>query len=206
GGRVYKIMQLNGRFETLQGLELERLGSGPEYPTYVLTADAGEYNRDSGWLLRDGFLHVVPDTGAGFAVRFDSSRAQGMDMAPRDLLAQERDPEELSYEDLGRYIETLERSGGNADKLRVGRMLKLAIPVTCIIIALFGAPLATSSQRGGAAYGIGISLGTTILFLLLIQLTRAIGSSGLILPELAAWIPGAIFGLVGMILLWRVRT
>src|SRR5690606_7610588 len=157
--------------------------------------------RDSGWLLRDGFLHVVPDTGAGFAVRFDSSRAQGMDMAPRDLLAQERDPEELSYEDLGRYVEPLEPCGGNAHKLRVRRMRKLAAAVTCIISGLFGAPRATSSQRGGAAYEIGISLGTSTLFLLLIPLTRAIGASGLILPELAAWIPGAIFGLVAMLLL-----
>lgn len=206
GGRVYKITQLNGRFETLQGLELERLGSGPEFPTYVLTADAGQYDDGRGWLLRDGYLHVVPDSGADFAVKFDSTLAVGMDVAPRDLLAQERDPEELSYDDLGRYIQTLERSGGNADKLRVGRMLKIAIPFTCIIIALFGAPLATSSQRGGAAYGVSISLGTTILFLLLIQLTRAIGSSGIIRPELAAWIPGALFGVMGIVLLWRVRT
>lgn len=206
GGRVYKITQLNGRYETLQGLELERRGSGPEFPTYVLTASAGEYERERGWLLRDGYLHVVPDSGADFAVKFDSSLAVGMDVAPRDLLSHERDPEELSYEDLGEYINTLERSGGNADKLRVGRMLKLAIPFTCIIIALFGAPLATSSQRGGAAYGIGISLGTTILFLLLIQLTRAIGSSGVIMPELAAWIPGMLFGVVGIILMMRVRT
>lgn len=205
-GRVYKITQLNGRYRTLQGLELERRGSGPEYPTYVLTADHGQYDRETGWLLRDGFLHVVPDARMSFVVHFDSSLARGMTVEPRDLLSQERDPEELSYEALGRYIRQLERSGGNADKLRVGRMLKIAIPVTCIIIALFGAPLATSSQRGGAAYGVGISLGTTILFLLLIQLTRAIGASGIVKPELAAWIPSALFGAVGVLLLWRVRT
>jgi lipopolysaccharide export LptBFGC system permease protein LptF len=55
-------------------------------------------------------------------------------------------------------------SGGDANELRVERALKLAIPITCIIIALFGAPLATSTQRGGAAYGIGISLATTVIF------------------------------------------
>ena len=32
-------------------------------------------------------------------------------------------------------------------------MLKVAIPVTCVIIMLIGAPLATSTQRGGTAYG-----------------------------------------------------
>jgi lipopolysaccharide export system permease protein len=78
--------------------------------------------------------------------------------------------------------------------------------VTCIIIALFGAPLATSTQRGGSAYGVGVSLATTMIFLLMIQLTRAIGGKGVIPPDLAAWIPGAVFAFIGLILLARVRT
>ena len=90
--------------------------------------------------------------------------------------------------------------------LRVERMLKLAIPVTCLIIALFGAPLATSSQRGGAAYGIAVSLATTILFLVLIQLTKAIGGKGLMPPDIAAWVPNLACGLFALVLLARVRT
>ena len=117
-----------------------------------------------------------------------------------------REPTDMGYEELGEYIATLERAGGDVDKLRVERALKIAIPVTCIIIVLFGAPLATSTQRGGAAYGVAVSLGTTIIFLVLIQLTKAIGGSGLVRPELAAWMPSALFGLVGLILLARVRT
>ena len=85
-------------------------------------------------------------------------------------------------------------------------MLKLAIPATCVIIMLFGAPLATSNQRGGTAYGVGISLGTTVVFLMLVQLTQAIGDKGLVLPELAAWLPGILFGVLGGVLLARVRT
>ena len=78
--------------------------------------------------------------------------------------------------------------------------------MTCVIIALFGAPLATSTQRGGSAYGVGVSLATTMIFLLMIQLTRAIGGKGVIPPDFAAWIPGAIFALIGLVLLARVRT
>jgi lipopolysaccharide export system permease protein len=90
--------------------------------------------------------------------------------------------------------------------LKVERMLKIAIPVTCLIIALFGAPLATSSQRGGAAYGIAVSLATTVFFLVLIQLTKAIGGKGLISPDMAAWIPNLLVGSFAIILLARVRT
>jgi lipopolysaccharide export system permease protein len=90
--------------------------------------------------------------------------------------------------------------------LKVERMLKITIPVTCLIIVLFGAPLATSTQRGGTAYGVGVSLGTTVIFLMLIQLTKAIGGKGTIDPYLAAWIPSLVFGVAGTFLLARVRT
>ena len=112
----------------------------------------------------------------------------------------------MNFADLSRFITALERSGADVNLLRVERMLKLAIPVTCLIIALFGAPLATSSQRGGAAYGIAVSLATTILFLVLIQLTKAIGGKGLMPPDIAAWVPNLACGLFALVLLARVRT
>ena len=112
----------------------------------------------------------------------------------------------MGYEDLGRFITALERSGSDVNTLRVERALKIAVPITCLIIAFFGMPLATSNQRGGAAYGIGISLGTTILFLILIQLTKAVGGRGVVSPEVAAWVPNIVFGVLGLIMLARVRT
>jgi lipopolysaccharide export system permease protein len=112
----------------------------------------------------------------------------------------------MRYKELGRYIRALERSGADVNELKVERALKLAVPITCIIIAIFGAPLATSTQRGGAAYGIGISLATTVVFLMLIQITKAIGGGGILPPVVAAWLPNAAFGSVGLLLLRRTRT
>lgn len=86
------------------------------------------------------------------------------------------------------------------------RALKLAVPATCIIIALFGAPLAMTSYRAGTAIGIGISLATTIVFLLLVQLSQALGSGGLMRPEYAAWLPNGVFSVAAAILLLRART
>ena len=71
--------------------------------------------------------------------------------------------------------------------------LKLALPVTCFIIALFGAPLAVTTPRAGAAVGIAISLGTTVLFLLLTQIMKAVGAGGVIDPIVAAWMPNIVF-------------
>lgn len=208
-GRVYKVTSLRVDQGTIDGIQIERKGRDQKdagYPTYFLTAESGRWTANDGWKLRDGTLHLIPTSTTDITFKFDSLRDRRLQETPKAMLGSSTAPQEMRYQELGKYIAALERSGGDADELRVERALKLAIPVTCIIIALFGAPLATSTQRGGAAYGIAVSLATTICFLILIQLTKAVGAKGLLEPELAAWIPNAFFGLTGIILLARVRT
>ncbi len=206
-GRVYKASELHTDSGRIAGLQIERKGAGAAYPTYLLSADTAVYNaRSQHWTLRKGEMHIVSDTGANVTISFAAARDPHFTERPAEMMAKARDPHDMRYNELTRFITALERSGGDANVLRVERALKIAIPVTCIIIALFGAPLATSTQRGGSAYGIAVSLATTMIFLLMIQLTRAIGGKGVIPPDLAAWIPGAIFGLMGLVLLARVRT
>lgn len=205
-GRVYMIGQANARAGTVDMIEIERRGTGPDYPTYVIAAKTGTWDRTAGWTLGAGVMHVLPDSLSNITFKFDSLRDAQLREPPANLMANPKAPAEMGYRDLGKFIAAMERSGTDVNKLRVERMLKLAIPATCFIIMLIGAPLATSTQRGGTAYGIGISLATTVIFLMLLQLTQAIGAGGLILPELAAWIPGAIFLVIGSFLLFRVRT
>lgn len=206
-GRVYKAAELHTDSGRVRALQIERKGSSATYPTYLLTADSARYNAKSTfWTLVHGQMTVISDTGTVFTASFAVGRDKKFRERPAEMMAKQRDPHDLSYDELSRFITSLERSGGDANLLRVERALKIAIPATCLIIALFGAPLATSTQRGGSAYGIAVSLATTMIFLLMIQLTRAIGGKGVIPPDFAAWIPGCIFGLMGLILLARVRT
>jgi lipopolysaccharide export system permease protein len=133
-------------------------------------------------------------------------RLRALTQSPADLLAEAKAPDEMRYAELGRYVEALERSGNDANKLVVEQALKLAIPATCLIIALFGAPLAVTSPRAGPAIGVAISLGTTVLFLLLTQIMKAVGAGGVVDPVVAAWLPNAVFLLAALVLLARVRT
>jgi lipopolysaccharide export system permease protein len=206
-GRVYKVGSADVALRRMQQVEVERKGLGPDYPTWVVAAADGRWSPEGGWVLGAGVMHILPDSLSNLAVTFDSIIDRDMVEPPASLMANAKAPAEMGYADLGRFIEAMERSGTDVNKLRVERMLKIAIPVTCIIIMLIGAPLATSTQRGGTAYGIAISLAITVLFLVLLQLTQAIGASGLIRPpEIAAWLPGAFFAVVGTVLLIKVRT
>ena len=210
-GRVYKAGRISRAEGTMDYLQIEREGSGPDYPTVIVSARGAKWEvpkpgERTGWTITNGTMHVLPDSTRAIALTFASMRDRLLVERPVDLLARQRGSNEMRYAELGRFITALERSGGDANVLRVDRALKLAIPVTCLVIAFFAAPLATSTQRGGAAFGVGISLGVTVLFLLLVQLTKAVGGKGLITPDLAAWIPNVLFAVIGVVLLSRVRT
>jgi lipopolysaccharide export system permease protein len=206
-GRVYKATVLDADSGTLTQVEIERAGNGPKRPATILSSGRARYAPiEGGWMLDSGAFHVIPNDTLNVTFRFTSMLDRQLTERPRDLLSTPKAPTDMNFRELGRFIANMERSGAKAAGLRVDRMLKIAIPVTCVIILLFGAPLATSTQRGGTAYGIGLSLGTTIVFLILIQLTRALGGTGLVNPELAAWIPSMVFGFIGAVLLARVRT
>ena len=205
-GRVYKAQQLDVQAGTMTQLQIERKGNGADYPTVLVSSGGARWSPSHGWSFDKGEMHVIRDSTPSFDISFASLRDRRMTEKPSDLMSKPRDPQEMRFAELSRFIRSLERSGGDANLLRVERALKIAIPVTCLVIALFGAPLATSTQRGGTAYGIGISLAPTVTFLMLIQLTKAVGGKALLPPDVAAWIPNMMFAGVGLVLLARVRT
>lgn len=206
GGRVYKIGALHVQTMAADGVEIERRGRGADYPSYIVSSGTARYKPERGWMLSKGTMHIITGPSSNITFAFDSLRDKQFSERPEALTASPKAPAEMDFKELGRFIRAMERSGADVNELRVERMLKIAIPVTSLVILLFGAPLATSTQRGGAAYGIGISLATTVIFLMLIQLTKAVGGKGLVPPGLAAWLPSILFGLIGAVLFSRVRT
>jgi lipopolysaccharide export system permease protein len=206
-GWVYTVRSLDVAKHQLKQLMLERQGTGLNYPGLVLTADSATYDqRRKIWRLRGGVSRVIASPARQASFSFRTMQLRALRQSPADLLAESKAPDEMRYAELGRYIDALKRSGNDANKLIVEQALKLALPATCIIIALFGAPLAVTSPRTGAAVGIAISLGTTVIFLLFVQITKAIGAGGVIDPTVAAWIPNVVFLFAGLVLLARVRT
>ena len=205
-GRVYKVQTLFVGRNTIDGITIERKGKGPSYPSYILTSQTANYKPRKGWQISKGTMHILLDTLTNMTIQFDSAYDHKFTERPQDLMLTPKAPEDMNFGDLGKFIRAMERSGADVDRLKVERMLKIVIPITSVIILLFAASLATSTQRGGAAYGVGLALGTTVIFIFLVQLTKGLGSNGLIPPEVAAWTPSIVFGTLGAILFWRVRT
>jgi lipopolysaccharide export system permease protein len=206
-GWVYTVRSLEIRRRTMSEVVLEREGTGADYPTIVIQGREASYDAvPARWTLKQGRFRLVTSAVPELTFAFDSLRQRSLVETPAALLAEPKAPEEMRYVELGRYVEALERSGGDGRKLRVERALKLAIPGTCLIIAIFAAPLAITAPRAGGAFGIGVSLAVTVLFLTLVQLSKAIGSGGLLPATAAAWAPNVLFAVLGLYLMRRAPT
>jgi len=175
-------------------------------PGIHIIARQARWQADAGWTFLDGFLRLYWKDAGERAYRFAAMRSPGLRETPEQLLARVREPEEMGYAELGRFIEVLQRSGGRPLELIVERAQKISVPVATLIIVLFAAPLAMTSHRGGAAYGVGVSLLITTLYLMLFQIGGAAGNTGALPPLAAAWLPNGVFFIASLVLLARVKT
>ena len=206
-GYVYTIQRLNREQGRITGVSVERPGDEPETPSLHIVATEATYSAEEGtWTLRDGYARLLLDRGSESSFHFDELFTPAFDETPEKLLAVPKKPEEMSYRELGEFIEAIERSGGRSAELTVERAQKIALPIATLIIILFAAPLANQAPRGGAAYGVGISLAVTIFYLMLFKVAGAAGESGVMPAMVAAWLPNGIFAIAAAGLLARVRT
>ena len=206
-GWVYTVRYLSTTENLMQQVVLEHAVRDSSAPLYSITADSARWDPElRRWSFLNGASHVLSPGGGAMTLTFAELRLPAFREAPPDLLVEPKNHSEMTYGELGRYIGSLRASGNDTRKLEVEQAVKLALPTACLIIALFGAPLAMSAPRAGAAVGIAISLGTTLAYLLMINLAQAVGASGIMHPVAAAWAPNALFLIVGVVILAKVRT
>ncbi|MCH7562263.1 MAG: LptF/LptG family permease [Gemmatimonadetes bacterium] len=205
-GVSVSIRRLNAPSGEIGGVIME-IPPGPNgEPAEHMSAKRAVWRSNVGWTFEDGFVRVLSSEIDFPTYKFSKMRTAHFSPPPRDLLTDFRNEEEMTRADIDRLAANIERSGGDASELYVEKNQRTALAIATLIIILFGAPLATSTQRGGTAYGIGLALATTLLYLLLFKLTKAAGESGVMAPMMAAWSPNAVFLLAALVLLKRVRT
>ena len=204
-GVTWQVDRLTASDGRVTGLIMERGPGNSDGPMHV-SAQAARYDEGGGWTLAQGYLRTFPTDSSVTTLEFDRMVIPAILEKPDELLEVPPEPDEMTYAEIDRFADIIQRTGGNASELLVKREQKISIPFTTLVIILFGAPLATSAKRGGAAYGIGLSLATVLVFMMLLRVTGALGEAGALAPLTAAWLPNTIFATAGLFFMARVRT
>jgi len=199
---VYGVRTSDPAARVLQGVRiLETDGDGRV--VRLTTARSMVYGKKQ-WILKDGRV-IEPGGDDVRIVRFDT-RPAPLDRPPEALGEVQVREAELSYARLSRYASRLSADGYDATRYKVELAARLSYPFACLVMVLVAIPHGLTSPRGrGIARGLGVSLVVAGAYWLLHSLALALGKTGTLPPQAAAWASVAVFAAYGMYRLLSVR-
>lgn len=149
---------------------------------------------DGHWVLEDAAVWQ-----AGATTERHDSLALPTDMTLERIQDSFAAPETMSFWELPAFIDILERAGFSGKRHRLYWHSLLAVPFLLCSMVLVGAACSLRlPRRGGILVMAASGLGAGFLFYFASDLIHALGLSGRIPPELAAWTPAAVSALLGV--------
>lgn len=125
---------------------------------------------------------------------------------PKDFINEIKDSSERSSYEILQFIETHPGiSKETLNRLMVDFHYRLAAPWLCFIVILVGVPFGLHTGRRGMGLGILYALLTFFGYYILMGLGLAYGKQQMISPVVAGWLPDAVFFVLGLVLLRRIR-
>lgn len=155
--------------------------------------------------FRDGWIREFTAAAGPSFVRPASGRiplAEGKTA----FLGPAREPAQMTLGELGRYAAEVRRLGFPASRLRAELAQKTALPFVSLVMALLAVPFGFWMGRKGTLVGIGLSVAVAMAYWGTFAVFRSLGLTGALTPFLGAWGANLLFGLAGVIGMFRLRT
>jgi len=113
---------------------------------------------------------------------------------------------QLSFRQLGNYIQELRSAGFDVSTLTVQWYVKIAFPLIAPVSMLLAIPYAFRVGARGAVSGVAVGLALGIAYWSLARLLQAMGGVGQMPPPFAAFAPDLIFYFLGMYFFFKMPT
>ena len=81
---------------------------------------------------------------------------------------------------------------------------RIALPSACLVLVLIGIPLGLSSKKGGRGAGFVLTIVLVFIYYFISVSGVTFARNGKLPPILGVWMANIVFGLIGLLLLWRV--
>jgi LPS export ABC transporter permease LptG/LPS export ABC transporter permease LptF len=158
------------------------------------------------WIFEHGWQRSFEKDAVTNYQTFEIDTFPEITETPQYFKKETRPSQEMSFNELQRYIRDLRQSGLDTMRLRVQLNRKLAYPIITLVMAVLAIPFALSMGRRGSLAGIAVAIGMAITYLFVDGMFEAMGNVNILPAFLAAWSPDVLFGLAGSYLLLRTPT
>ncbi len=169
--------------------------------TYKLMADQIQLDTINGtWKLKNYFIRTFDSTGQSLTKGKEMDTA--FSLKPEDMYKIKEEFEEMDYYELNDYIISEKEKGSKAyKKFEIEKHKRASGPIAIIILTIIGVSLSSRKVRGGIGMHLGVGIGLTFSYILLIQVSTVFSTFGNLSPLIASWIPNFIFLIIALYLL-----
>jgi LPS export ABC transporter permease LptG len=159
-----------------------------------------------GWVFSNGWMRSFPDNGPSTLAMITRPLRLYYSERPEDFATEARAPDQMTFGQLRRYIETIRRSGYAAEELSVKLYTKTSWPLISLVMALIALPFAFRIGKRGALYGVGVGLILGIVYWMVFAVFTKFGEVGNLPAFLSAWSANILFSIAAVYLFLNVET
>jgi len=187
----------DGYQNTLRVIDQVKLDEDSDEVVHHLTATAASWDGDN-WILQDCVVREFKDGKQVNWQHYPRTDKPFLDVEPQDFIRITKKTLSLNFMELKEYIARLEKMGEETNREVVDLHMKIAFPLTNLIVIFFFIPVATSNIRSKGR-GLIFLLGLVVCFtyLIVVRVSQSLGYSGVLHPVLAAWLPNIFFTILG---------
>jgi lipopolysaccharide export system permease protein len=152
------------------------------------------------WKLKNYYIRTIDSSGQHIFKGAEMDTL--LTIKKTDLYTIKEDFEEMDLYELNEYISGEKKKGSIAyKKYEIEKHKRIAGPVAIIILTFIGVALSSRKVRGGIGMHLGVGIGLTFSYILLLQMSTVFSTMGSLSPMIAAWIPNIIYFFIGIYLL-----
>lgn len=201
-GHFYTIRDFN--VKRREGEDLKIYQKNQNRLSNIITAKKIVF-KDNGWEAQDGMVRVFDDTTGETFFEFTSMRITDIKDEPSEFAKPLGKPEDMSYAELHQYIDLMKRTGGPYLHEAIDLKIKIAYPLTSVVVVLLSIPFAANPKRSGIARSFAIGAMISLSYFVLFRVLQSAGYNGKIPEEISVWGVNGLFLVIGIVAMIGAR-
>lgn len=200
-GSTHRITYAN-KFEEskgkMTGITIEEFEKGEI--VRIQTAKEGFWENGTWRMVNGNVFSLNDEDGVTSTARY-AEQIIPIDMSPKEIAWEQKEPEEMTIAELREYISMLEERKESTAKQWCEIYMRISIPLASFFFAMIGAALGTQKQRTSSSIGLGISIIVIFIYYAVMSFTTGLGKGGAMPPFLACMLPNILCLIIGLKLL-----
>jgi len=206
-GKIYNYDLFEPDKNLFAGLTVVELDPGTfRVKRRVFASRATWSESQNTWLLESGWVRDFEDGRVANYQKFKATALSELSEPPTYFNREVLQAIQLSFRQLGNYIQALRNAGFDVSTLTVQWYVKIAFPLIAPVSMLLAIPYAFRVGARGAVSGVAVGLAVGIAYWSLARLLQAMGGVGQMPPPFAAFAPDLIFYFLGMYFFFKMPT